>query len=401
MAASGRLDEAAAFLDATRLRLQQVLDEMSSRAQDQERTLEETDRELARLGGQLDELGGSFPAPQVLPVLSTLFSPTRLVAAARAMGRLRQLAPAYGAQLTRWATLVFEMVRGELVSSVYEAALGEVANQQRRIDALGLASTAGHKIVSRAGPPLFGGLGFSLEQSVLTPELIDELYRSTQGTIVELLSDLAATPDRLSAWPSVDPDGEDLAGVCLDFAYRRCAKLDQVALEPLILRSIGQTPQRRSEALQALAASASPFLGWDEARLRSSEHQMLYGCVVLGLPQGASTTSSGGLSSPLLDGLGEILWAQAIQSNDRHRVTALCAVHGLPLAALAGLDEYAAAYAAYKVDNLDDLHIFEGWEPRTGIPTDALPEGPDGPSGASLDQADYPGAAPLGAEPRR
>lgn len=362
--AASRLDEAAVFLAAARARLEQVLSEAAKRALTQQRALESIEHDLARIGQQLDEIGGCFPVPEWRSVLSTMLSPRRVWIAARAVGRLRELAPAYGALLTRRAAQAYEVMRSELVSSAYQVALAGVTNQQRRVEALVVATAAALNVLIRPTPPLYGTLGFSLEQSILTPQLVDNLYQSTQGAVSDLLAALARSPDRLSDWPSADPDGEDIAGVCLDFARRRCAALDQVAIEPLLLHSLGEEPRQRSEALQALAASASPFLGWDEARLRSNEHHLLHECVVLGLPPGASTTASGDLASPLLEGLGEILWAQVIVSGDRHRVTALCAVHGLPLTVLAGLDEYAAAYNAATSGG---LHVFEDWTLRLDL----------------------------------
>ncbi|MFQ6058274.1 MAG: tubulin-like doman-containing protein [Anaerolineae bacterium] len=169
------------------------------------------------------------------------------------------------------------------------------------------------------------------------------------GLRTSLLADIARAQGPLSAWLEMEPDGQAIATACLDYTRRRCQVLDQITVDELLIKSLGDA-RGRTEALRGLVELASPFLGWDETRLRGAEHQVLRTCTTLGLGDG--------VASPLLEGLGDLTWAQVVATGEGQRVTALTVVRGLPLAALAGLEEYAAAYRAADPAS---LHVDSDW----------------------------------------
>ena len=367
---AGSLGEAAVFLDAVDQRLGELVAGFQQAGQARWGEMERVDAEITRLGAHLDALGQHIPGPAGREVLAAVMRPRRLWAIVHALRELARLGPGYAALLLRQTALAMDVLRHDLAMQVYDGVRAGVERQRQRIASLHTAARAAQRLVATPLPSPCGALGFSLEQSALTPESIEDLYRSAAGAPADTLAGFAQTPDRLSAWPAAGADGEDLAGVCLDYARRRCRRLEQVTLESLLVHRLGQTPRARGEALQALAAAATPFLGWDEARLRADEHHVLHECVVLGLPDGVSTSAGSGQASPLLEGLGEILWAQVVAGGDPRRLTMLSAVQGLPLAALAGLEDYASAYRA---EDPASWHVFEDWTPA-GEPLESLPE---------------------------
>jgi hypothetical protein len=196
---------------------------------------------------------------------------------------------------------------------------------------LRLAAAAASDLLQPAPPAPCGPLGFGLELSALTPETAEALVRQARGALADLLTDAAASPARLSSWPGVDPDGEDMAGVALDFARARCAgALADLTIDDLVLQGLPD-PQARLEALHGLLEAASPFLAWDETQLEGEDQGVVYSCALLGLGEGAAARA--------LSGVGEVLFGQVLATGDDQRVTALCAVQGLPLAAVEGYGE--------------------------------------------------------------
>jgi hypothetical protein len=88
------------------------------------------------------------------------------------------------------------------------------------------------------------------------------------------------------------------------------------------------------------------------------------------------------MASPLLEGLGNIPWAQVVATNDGWRATALTVVQGLPLAALAGLEECATAYHAVDPESLQaDPNWADLPNPVEGIAPADLPGRVDEASG--------------------
>lgn len=339
IALPGRLPAAQAFLVEVEGRLRQLLAEVKATAQEHWQDLQALEAQAAQVAGEMDRLAASLPEADWRGLWRLVRRSRQWLALGRAARDLGRAGALYGALLARQLGATIEVLRCDLASEMLESALQGLEGQRGRLSALQTAIQAAQALAP--GPParLCGALGFGLEQSVLTPDLIEELYTWARGSLADVLQEIAQGPDRLSAWPGADPDGEDVVGVYLDYARQRCSRLDEVSVEDLLARVIGNDPWRRSEALQGLLASASPFLAWDETRLRDLEQQVVYDCAVIGLPLGASVSTAAGLSSPLLEGLGEILWAQVTTAGERQRVTALTTVQGLPLAALTGLDD--------------------------------------------------------------
>lgn len=330
--APGRLPEAEALAAAVKQWLKQA--QASNRAAGETRwhALEAVERELDAAGRQLEEsiVAGCFPEATWRSLAALLLRPPRLWRMARRLPEVQRLAAAYAALLLRQSFLALEVLKSDLVTAIYDAALEAADRRCAWLAGLSQSAAAAAHLLPVPPAPC-GALGFGLEQSVLTPDTTAALYRRARGPLADLLADVASGPDRLSGWPVADPDGEDLAGVYLAYARQRCAgPLRALTIDRLIVDALPD-PQARLEALEALAESASPFLAWDETKLHSLEHDVLYSCLVLGLGEGAGSLA--------LADTGELLFAQVAQTGDSQRVTALSMVQGLTLDALVGWGE--------------------------------------------------------------
>jgi hypothetical protein len=193
-------------------------------------------------------------------------------------------------------------------------------------------------------------MSFGLELSVLTEESVEELYSSVRGTLEERLAQLSQTEDGFSGWLARDVDGPYVAESFLAYARRCCRPLECLSADELLI-DVLEDERQRSGALRGLVSLASPFLGWDETRMQPAEHPALRTYTVVG--------TAAGVASPLLEGLNGVPDAQVVATGERSRVSALTLVHGLPLAALGGIEEYAAAY--HGADPAQ-LHVEHGWE---------------------------------------
>lgn len=360
-AVPGRLVEAEAFLTEMEQHLAQLLTETQQAADAYWKDMETLDDKLEHVGQEMDRLAAFFPDPNWKAVLAILFRPQRLIRLVLAYRDLNRAGATFAALLAQQMAMAVEVLRRDLVAEVYQEALKGLAEQQARVSCLAGAICAAQQILAcdyeagRQGDnwsisphhpwPAAGSLGFVLERSVLTRESVEALYAlvrsvhpaSSEQALADLLADMAKVQGPLSTWLRMEPSGEAIAKACWDYAHGRCQRLKHVTVDQLVLESLG-SKQELMEALRSLVELASPFLGWDETRLRESERQVLHSCAVLGLGDGTA--------SPLLKELGDIPWAHVVATSDNWRVIALRVMRGLPLAALAGLEEYAAAYYA-------------------------------------------------------
>jgi hypothetical protein len=351
-AAPGRVFEAEALLTGVEQQLDTVLTETQRAADAHWRDLEALDDQLERVGEEMDRLAACFPELTWQTVLAMLFKPRRLVSLILAYRDLSRAGATYEALLARQMALAIEVLRRDLVVEVYEEALKGMQDERVQLASLIEAVRTARQsltITQAKDVGLSLAEAFELERSVLTPESIEALYASVHGDLTDLLVDIAQAQRPLSAWLRTGADGESIAAACLDFTHRRCQVLDEITADELLLESLGDG-RETNEALQGLLELASPFLGWDETRLRGPEHQVMRTCTALGLGDG--------VASPLLEGLGDIPWAQVVATGESQRVTALTMVRGLPLAALAGLQEYATAYQAADPEH---LHTAPDW----------------------------------------
>jgi len=342
LAAPGRLAEARAFLIEVEQHLARLRSETEQAADAHWRELEALDTELERVEEEMDGLTARFPELNWRAILAILSSPRRLLGLFLAYRDLARAGATYGTLLARQMAVATEVLRRDLVVEAYEEALKGVQDQRAQVASLEGAIRAAQQSFVPIQRDLYGPLGLGLERSVLTPESVEALYASVRGDLTDLLAGMAQVHGPLSAWLKAGSNSDVIATACLDYTRRRCRELDQITVEELLMASLGDA-KARAEALRGLVELASPFLGWDETRLRGVEHQTLRLCTALGLSEG--------IASPLLEGLGEVPWAQVVATGESQRVTALTVVQGLPLAALAGLEEYAAAYYAADLEN--------------------------------------------------
>lgn len=318
-------------------------------------------------------------APQMAALL---LRPPRLWRMARQIPEVQRLAAAYAALLLRQSFLALEVLRFDLVTAIYDTALEAADRRCAWLAALKQSTAAAASRLLPVPPAPCGALGFGLEQSVLTPETTAALYSRARGSLADLLTDVASGPDRLSGWPVADPDGEDMAGVYLACTRQRCAgPLRALTIDRLIVDALPD-PRARLEALAALAESASPFLAWDETKLRSLEHDVLYSCWALGLGEGAGSLA--------LADTGEVLFAQVAQTGNTQRVTALSMVQGLTLDALVGWGENTTADedSGWSEDGKwpDNGELTEGGEWQEGGELTDDRECPDGGEGTEDSQ---------------
>ena len=314
---AGRLPEAAALAAAAKRWLEQEQASNDAAGETRWHALAQIERELEETGRQLDVCiaAGRFPEPTWRSMAATLVRPRRLWQLAQLLPELQRLAAAYAALLLRQTSVVLEVLKHDLVTAAYDAAVEAAGRQRARLSGLNQSAVAAAERLQPVPPAPCGTLGFGLEQSVLTQETAGALYRQVRGALPDLLADVAASRDRLSGWPVGDPDGEDMAGVYVAFARSRCAgPLRALTIDRLLVEAVPD-PRVRLEALAGLAESAGPFLAWDETRLHSLEQGVLYSCAVLGLGEGVGSLA--------LADTGEVLFAQVAQTGDHHRVTAL------------------------------------------------------------------------------
>jgi len=359
--APGRLAEAGAFLTEVEQHLTRLLTDTQQAADAYWKDLEALDEQLGCVGEEMDRLAARFPEPNWRGILRLLFKPRHWVRLILAYRDLKRTGATFAALLARQMAMAIEVLRRDLVAEVYQETLKGVEEQQAQVSCLAGAIRAAQQILARGYETERQGnswsisphnpwsaadsLGFVLERTVLTPESVESLYalvRSAQPTdseqaLADLLADIARAQGPLSTWLRMEPSGEAVAKACLDYARGRCQVLEHITVDQLLLESLGDGKET-IEALRGLVELASPFLGWDETCLRGSEREVVHTFAVLGLGDG--------MASPLLEGMGNVPWAQVVATNDNWRITALRVVRGLPLAALAGLEEYATAYYA-------------------------------------------------------
>lgn len=334
--APGRLSEAEAWLTAATTWLRTAQQDNAAAGEAAWQALEAIEGEQEQTGRRLEAAAtaGGFPKPGWRAWAAVLLRPRRLWTLAQTLPDLQRLAASYAALLLRQTDAALVVLRHDLIDAAYEAALEEIQRQTARVAALRQAAAAAQDRLNPTSEAPTGALGFGLELSALTPDQIEALYRQARGTVETLLADVAASPDRLSAWAGADIDGEDVVGVVLALTRRRCtAAWGGLSIDQLVIEALPNA-RSRLEALANLVESASPFLAWDETRLDSLENDVLYSCAVLGLGEGAA--------SPALADAGEVLFAQVAPTGDSQRVTAFSAVQGLPLEALVGWEGVTA-----------------------------------------------------------
>jgi hypothetical protein len=330
--AAGRLPEGEAWLAAAVASLRAAQQENAVAGEAAWQALEAVEGELEQTGQRLEAraAAGGFPEPGWRTWAAVLLRPRRLWALAQTLPDLQRLAASFAALLLRQTDAALMVLRHDLIDAVYEAALTETQRQSARVTMLRQAAAAAQDGLHPPPDAPTGALGFSLEMSALTPALVEELYRQMRGAPAELLLAAAASPARLGGWPGVEVDSEDLAGAVLDCTRTRCrALLAGMSIDDLVVQALPD-PQARLEALRDLVESATPFLPWDETRLAGDDQDVVYSCALLGLGDGAAASA--------LSGMGEVLFGQVLTTGDQRRVTALCAVQGLPLAAVTGGD---------------------------------------------------------------
>lgn len=328
MPAAGRLPEAEAWLAAAIASLRAAQQENAAAGAAAWQALEAIEGELEQTGQRLEACAaaGGFPEPGWRAWAAVLLRPRRLWALAQALPDLQRLAASFAALLLRQTDAALVVLRHDLIDGAYEAALTEAHRQSACVTMLRQAAAAAQDRLHPPPDAPTGALGFSLEMSALAPAMVEELYRQMRGAPAELLAAAAASPARLGGWPGVDVDSEDLAGAALDCTRARCrALLAGMSIDDLVVQALPD-PQARLEALRDLVESASPFLPWDETRLTGDDQDVVYSCALLGLGDGAAAGA--------LSGMGEVLFGQVLTTGDQRRVTALCAVQGLPLAAI-------------------------------------------------------------------
>jgi hypothetical protein len=346
--ATGRLPEAMILATAAEEWLKQALASNSAAGAERWSALQAIEQDLEAVARQMDGriAAGCFPQPTWRALAAMFLRPGRLWRLAQAVPEVQRLAAAYAALLLRQTGAALDVLKRDLAATAYEAAHEAVDRQIARLEAISRSSAAAMHRLAPIPPAPCGALGFGLELSALTLPKTEALYRQARGPVEDLLIDVAASPNRLSGWFNADPDGEDMAGVCLALARQRCtAALEELSIDQLVVEALPDA-RSRLEALAGLVESAGPFLAWDETRLHSLENDVLYSCAVLGVGEG--------VASPVLADTGEVLFAQVASTGDSRRVVALCAVHGLPLEALMAWNDDVSAheYSALPDENL-------------------------------------------------
>ncbi len=365
----GRLAEATSWLG-------EILDHLDLRRQEAEETadahwrdLEAVDESLEQISAEMDALAARFPILRAEEgggldwrgALKLIRSPRRLARLCLAYRDLDQRGATYRALLARQMDLALDVLEHDLLVEVYQKARRKVAEQQAQVVKLAETCGAAQRSLHPDGKGKesthwlqIGSASFGLEHSVLTAELVEDLYEPARGALADRLAEFQAQSP-LSAWLREKPDAETITTAYLAYACDRCQGLEGISVDKLVFDSLPD-PRQRAEALRVLVSLSSPFLGWDETRLRDEEQQLLCVHTALGTGEGANSPLLEGLDDRLLPGAlrGGSSAVRVVATDDVQRVTALTLVRGLPLVSLAGWEEYAAAYHDVEQDAKED-----------------------------------------------
>jgi hypothetical protein len=379
---TGRLAEAATFLAEIEQQVSVLQIEVERAADGCWKELEELDAQIERTGAKMEEMAARFPVIDAhdrldwRSLLHVMRSPRRLIRLFQIYRELGQLGANYSSLLARQMALAIEVLQRDLLNEAYDEAQKEIEAQRALVTQLVEAvSTAKRSLGSGSVgevPPhrnpvaleQMVGDSFGLEQCVLTPESIEDLYSSIRGDLTERLAGFQERHP-LSAWLRSRASADIIAAACSEYAHGQCQALEQIAVDELVVRSL-PSPQDRMEALRVLVALSSPFLAWDETRLRDTGHQFLRIQTTLGTGTGMPCTLLEGINNPASVGSarthpgsrGDSRPLQVVATGENQRVTAITTVRGLPLAAVGGLEEYAAAYCDA---DRESLHVDGSW----------------------------------------
>jgi hypothetical protein len=364
----GRLSEAAFLLSEVAGHLDRRQREAERTADEHWKDLEAVDAEVEHVGAEMEELAARFPVLHGGAdshfdwrlTLKLIRSPRRLIGLVLAYRDLGQRGAIYRALLARQMVLAIDVLQHDLLVEVYEEARKRVDAQRAQVTDLTETFGAARRSLYRDGEsddatscPQETNTSFRLEHSVLTTELIEELYASIRGSIADRMVDFQAQSP-LSTWLPVEADPDAVTAACLAYAREQCQTLERLRVDDLVLDSLPD-PRQRAEALRVLVSLSSPFLGWDETRLQGEEHRLLCVHTALGTGEGADSPLLEGLDDTVLPGAlrGGSGTVRVVATGDAQRVTALTLMQGLPLAALVGLEEYAAAFDKEEADSLN------------------------------------------------